>query len=145
MDIYYDLTGVSILLLVIIAIPTVLILRRRICLMLYSKKCSSGKKQAVNAAYRKFRLITSLMGLPEQGEMGDLEYAKMLSERSPLLADGTADTVITAALKASFGGRQLTSEEAHEAVIAVTSLSKRYCASLSKWEKFKAKYIYCIQ
>ncbi len=143
-DVYYDLTGILIAVIIIIAVPALFIIRRRICLLIYSKKCSSGKKQAADAAYRKFRRIIHLMKLPEQGEMGYLEYAKTLSERSALLSDGIADTVIGTALKASFGGRQLTAEEAHEAVITVTSLSKRFYSSLSKWEKFKAKYIYCI-
>ncbi len=143
-DVYYDLTGILIAVIIIIAVPSLFIIRRRICLLIYRKKCASGKKQAADAAYRKFRRIIHLMKLPEQGEMGYLEYAKALSERSALLSDGIAYTVIETALKASFGGRQLTAEEAHEAVMTVTSLSKRFYSSLSKWEKFKAKYIYCI-
>ncbi len=143
-DIYYDLTEIFLAVLVIIAVPSVFIIRRRICLLIYKKKCSSGRKKAALAAYKKFRRLAELMKLPEQGEMGDLEYAKALSESSELLSDGTAETVIRTALKASFGGKQLSSDEAHEAVLAVNSFAKRYYSSLSALERLKAKYIHCI-
>ena len=143
-DIFYDLTDEFLILLGILAIPAVFIIRRKICLLLYRKKCASGGKTAVLAAYRKFLRIADMLKLPKQGDMGSMEYARKLSEGSPLLSDGIAETVIGTALKASFGGRQLTSEDTHSALIAVKSLSKRYFASLSVWKKFTAKYIYCI-
>ncbi len=143
-DIFYDLTDEFFILLGILAVPAAFIIRRRICLLLYRRKCAHGGKTAVLAAYKKFLRIAGMLKLPKQGDMGSMEYARKLSEGSPLLSDGTAETVIGTALKASFGGRQLTSEDAHNAVLAVGSLSKSYSASLSAWKRFTAKYIYCI-
>ena len=84
------------------------------------------------------------MNMPEQGAMSYSEYEEALSQRSPLLSDGNASSIISFALKASFGGNSITRDEAHEMQATVTTLAKRYYASLSVWGKFKMRFIYCI-
>lgn len=143
-DIVYDLTVPVLTAAAVLIVIMTFILRRRICLSLYKKKCRSGKKAAAFASYKKFCRIADIMKLPKQGELGSSEYAKMLSGRSALLSDGTAELIIQTALKASFGGGRLTSDEAGETVFAAENLTKRYYLSLSKLGKFKLKYIYCL-
>lgn len=143
-DIYYDLTPAFFAVLAIALIPLLAAFRRTVLLALYRRKCASGKKAAAFAAYRKLGRLVRIMKLPEQGALDYGEYAKVLSDGSPLLEDGAAGTVIGAALKASFGGGQLTAEEAKEAVSAVDGLAKRYCRSLDKFGKIMLKYFYCM-
>lgn len=143
-DVYYDLTPLLIAMLCIVLVPLLTVLRRTVLLALYRRKCASGEKAAAFAAYKKLGKLLRLMKLPEQGALDYGEYAKALSDGSPLLSDGAAGTVIGAALKASFGGGQLTAEEAGEAVSAVNDLAARYCGSLDKFGKFLLKYFYCI-
>lgn len=143
-DIIYDVTVPVLIVVGILLILAVFAVRRRVCLLMYRRKCSSCKKSAAFASYRKFCRIVRLMKLPEQGELGSFEYAEMLSERSPMLSDGTAEYVMRTAVKASFGGDSLTETDAREAVFAVSSLTKRYYTSLSKAGKLKLKYLYCL-
>lgn len=143
-DVVYDITVPVLAAVGILLILAAFAVRRRVCLLLYRRKCSSGKKIAAIASYRKFCRIVRIMKLPEQGELGSTEYAEMLSGRSPVLSDGTAECVMQTALKASFGGDSLTENDAREAVFAVSSLTKRYYTSLSKAGRLKLKYIYCL-
>lgn len=143
-DIYYDLTPLFFGALAVLLIPALIILRRAAIIMLYRKKCGAGKKSAVFAAYKKFGRLVKIMKLPQQGGLDYSEYEKTLSDRTKLLSDGTAKVVINAALKASFGGGQLSSEESREAVFAVNSLAKRYYGTQNKFGKFLLKYFYCI-
>lgn len=143
-DIYYDLTPLFWRALTVLMIPVLVVLRRAAVTALYRKKCASGEKAAALAAYKKFGRLTRIMKLPKQGGLDYGEYESVLTERAPLLADGTAKAVINAALKASFGGSQLTANEAEEAVLAVNTLAKRCCETQSKFGKFLLKYFYCI-
>ena len=143
-DVMYDITVPVLIAAVILLIPAVFIARRRICLILYRRKCGSGKKEAAFASYKKFCRIIKIMKLPVQGELGSIEYAEMLSHRSPMLSDGTAEFIMQTALKASFGGGSLTENDARESVFAVSSLTKRYYTSLSKPRRLILKYIYCL-
>lgn len=143
-DIYYDITPLFIGALAVLLIPVLIILRRIAIIMLYRKKCGEGKKSAVFAAYKKFGRLVKLMKLPPQGGLDYSEYERTLSDRTDLLSDGTAKVVINAALKASFGGGQLTDNESREAVFAVNTLAKRYYGTQNKFGKFLLKYLYCI-
>lgn len=143
-DIYYDITPLFIGALAVLLIPVLIILRRIAIIMLYRKKCGEGKKSAVFAAYKKFGRLVKLMKLPSQGGLDYSEYERTLSDRTDLLSDGTAKVVINAALKASFGGGQLTDTESREAVFAVNTLAKRYYGTQNKFGKFLLKYLYCI-
>lgn len=143
-DIYYDITPLFIGALAVLLIPVLIILRRIAIIMLYRKKCGEGKKSAVFAAYKKFGRLVKLMKLPSQGGLDYSEYERTLSDRTDLLSDGTAKVVINAALKASFGGGQLTDNESREAVFAVNTLAKRYYGTQNKFGKFLLKYLYCI-
>lgn len=143
-DVMYDLTPLFIAVMAMLLIPAVIILRRLTIISLYRKKCGAGKKSAVFAAYKKFGRLIKLMKLPQQGGLDYSDYEKALSDRTSLLSDGTAKVVINAALKASFGGGQLSSEESSEAVFAVNSLAKRYYSTQNKLGKFLLKYFYCI-
>lgn len=143
-DIYYDLTPLFFGTLAVLLIPALIILRRIAIIMLYRKKCGAGKKSAVFAAYKKFGRLVKIMKLPAQGGLDYSEYEKTLSDRTNLLSDGTAKVVISAALKASFGGGQLTDNESREAVFAVNTLAKRYYGTQNKFGKFLLKYFYCI-
>lgn len=143
-DVYYDLTPLLFSVLGAALVPLLTLLRRRVILYAYRRKCASGEKAAALAAYKKFGRLIRLMKLPEQGERDYGEYAKVLSDGSPLLSDGSAEAVIGAALKASFGGGQLTSDEAGEAVSAVNALAKRYSRSLDRFGRLMLKYFYCI-
>ena len=143
-DIYYDLTPLFFGALTVLLIPVLIILRRIAIIMLYRKKCGAGKKSAVYAAYKKFGRLVKIMKLPQQGGLDYSEYEKTLSDRTNLLSDGTAKVVINAALKASFGGGQLTDSESREAVFAVNTLAKRYYGTQNRFGKFLLKYFYCI-
>lgn len=143
-DIYYDVTPLFIGGLAVLLIPALIILRRVILIMLYRKKCGESKKAAAFAAYRKFGRLVKIMKLPEQGGLDYGEYEKTLSDRTSLLSDGTAKVIINAALKASFGGGQLTDDESREAVLAVNTFAKRYYGSQNKFGKFLLKYFYCV-
>ena len=143
-DVIYDLTFVVVTVLLILVITAVFIVRRRICLALYRRRCDSGEKAAAFASYKKFCRIIKHMKLPDQGVLDSTEYAEMLSDRSPMLSDGTAEFIMQTALKASFGGKALTYDDAREAVFTVSSLAKRYYSSLSKPKRFIFKYIYCL-
>lgn len=143
-DIYYDLTPLFIVALTVLLIPLLIILRRIAVIILYRKKCGGGKKSAALAAYKKFGRLVKIMKLPAQGGLDYSEYEKTLSDRTELLSDGTAKVVIDAALKASFGGGQLTDGESQEAVFAVNSFAKRYYGTQNRFGKFLLKYFYCI-
>lgn len=143
-DIVYDLTTPFVVLLVVVLIPIVFVLRRRAVVAVYRKKCALGKKTAVLTAYRRFGRIVKLMELPVQGGLDYGEYAVLLSERSKMLSYGVADTIINTALKASFGGGQLTEDETDEMVSCVNTIAKSYYLTLSGVKKAIFKYWYCI-
>lgn len=143
-DIYYDLTPLLFAALGAVLVPLLILLRRLAVLYAYRRKCASGEKAAALAAYKKFGRLIRLMKLPPQGELDYGEYAKALSEGSPLLSDGSAEAVIGAALKASFGGGQLTPDEAGKAVSAVNALARRYSRRLDRFGKLMLKYFYCM-
>ena len=143
-DKVYDITVPIIILILMLLIPALFVLRRRLAISIYRRKCALGEKSAVFAAYRKFGKILRVMKLPEQGGLDYSEYAEMLSKRSELLDHGTAETVIGVTLKAYFGGSVLTPDDAEDTVLAVNTLAKRYYGTLSKFGRFSLKYIYCI-
>lgn len=143
-DIVYDLTVPFVILIAIILIPVTVVLRRRIVIMMYRRKCSLGNKSAVFASYKRFGMLLQFMKLPRQDGLDYDEYAVLLSERSHIFADGMADTVINTALKASFGGMLLTENEAEEMVSSVNTIMKRYYLTLSNVKKFVFKYLYCM-
>ncbi len=143
-DIFYDLTNIFFIFLGIFSVIAAVILRRRICLAIFRKKCHCGGRTAAIAAYKKFCTVLRRMKLPLSDGSDGEEYAKRLKNSSPLLSDGTAEVIMQAALKASFGEKYLTKDDTQNAVIAVKELSRRYYATLSKFGKFKAKYVYCI-
>lgn len=141
-DVVYDLTWLLVVVLVIIAIPAVVIMRRMIILSRY--RSAANPASQVSADYKRFCKLLKLMDMPEQGGMGYSEYADELAKRSPFLAEDNASRIIGFALKASFGGDSISRDEAHEMRTEVTSLIKRYYRSLSSFGKFKVKFIYCI-
>lgn len=143
-DVWYDLTWILAVVIVAAAVPATLVARRNIILSLRRKRFYFDTAAGVLDDYRRFGKLIKLMKMPEQGDMSYSEYADELSKRSEMLADGTAGLVINTALKASFGGGILTKDEANEMRLAVNSLSKRYSGTLSRLEKFKLKFIYCI-
>ncbi len=141
-DVVYDLTWLLVLVLLVAAIPAAVILRR---IIIISRRRSALSPAArANAEYRRFCSLIRIMKLPEQGGMTYSEYGNALAERSPLLDEGNASQVIGLALKASFGGDSITHNEVHEMQAIVTTLAKRYYASLSAWGKFKMKFVQCI-
>ncbi len=141
-DVVYDLTWVLVLLLVILAVPATIIVRRMIVVSRYRAAVTPVSQAA--ADYKRFCRLLRLMDMPEQGGMSYSEYAEALAQRSPLLADGSASKIISFALKASFGGDSISRDEAHEMRLEVTSLVKRYRGTLSAFGKFKIKFIHCI-
>ncbi|MBP1559769.1 MAG: transglutaminase domain-containing protein [Oscillospiraceae bacterium] len=143
-NVFYDLTVPIIIVGILLLVPLVLVLRRRIVIIRYRRLAADYKNGGAIAVYRRFQKLLKLMGMPEQAELSHAEYAAVLAERSPLLAEGAAEDIINAALKASFGGGALTHEEARELTLNVNSLVKRYVNKLSAFERFKAKYVYCI-
>lgn len=143
-DVLYDLTWLVILAAVVIIVPAAFILRRNAAAAKRRRTALNSARAAAIDDYRRFGKLLRLMELPEQGDMDFGEYAKFLSERSEMLADGTAEFIIGCALKASFGGESLTRNEANEMRLAVNSLAKRFCAKLSRFGKFRLKFIYCI-
>lgn len=143
-DIYYDITPLFIGSMAVLLVPALVILRRIIIIMMYRKRCVSGKRSAALAAYKKFGKLIRIMKLPQQGGLDYGEYEKTLSDRTSLLSDGTAQIIINTALKATFGGAHLTSDDTEEAVFAVNSLTKRYYGTQNKFGKFLLKYFYCV-
>lgn len=141
-DVVYDLTWLVVVVLVIIAIPAMVIIRRMIILSRY--RSAANPASQVSADYRRFCKLLKIMDMPEQGGMGYSEYADELAKRSPFLAEDNASRIIGFALKASFGGDSISRDEAHEMRTEVTSLIKRYYRSLSSFGKFRVKFIYCI-
>ena len=141
-DVVYDLTWLLVIVLVILAIPAAVILRRMIILSRY--RSAANPVSQVSADYKRFCKLLKLMDMPEQGGMGYSEYAEELAKRSQFLAEDNASRIIGFALKASFGGDSISRDEAHEMRLEVTSLIKRYYRSLSTFGKFKIKFIYCI-
>ncbi len=141
-DVVYDLTWLCVIVLVILAIPAVIILRRMIIIS-HNRSAASPAEQ-VGIDYKRFCKMLTLMGMPEQSGMSYNEYADALAQRSPLLADDNASRIIGFALKASFGGDSISRNEAHEMRTEVTSLAKRYYRTLSSFGKFKFRFIYCI-
>ncbi|MGN0675878.1 MAG: hypothetical protein ACI4KG_08990, partial [Oscillospiraceae bacterium] len=140
-DVLYDLTWVLAAVIIAVAVPLLVIARRNI--IITKRRRTKGSSGAIED-YRRFMLLMKLMKMPEQGEMNYSEYAKELSARSKLIDSETAEVIINTSLKASFGGESLTADEAHELRIAVNSLVKRYYIGLSRFGRFKLKYIYCI-
>lgn len=143
-DIVYDLTVPFVILMVLILIPLAIILRRRIIIMVYRRKCALGNKYAVFAAYERFGRLLGIMNMPKQDGLDYDEYAVLLSERSGIFAEGVSDTIIKTALKASFGGRLLTANESDEMVSNVNTIIKRYYLTLSNFKKLIFKYWYCM-
>lgn len=143
-DVWYDLTWLLIIVLTAVAIPLAFILRRNIITAKRRRIARSGAKAGILDDYGRFLRLLKLMNMPEQGDMDYGEYAKALSERSEMLSDGTAELVIGCALKAAFGGDSVTGSDAHELRLAVNSLAKRFCQTLTRFGKFKLKFIYCI-
>lgn len=143
-DVLYDLTWLAVLAAVIVIVPAALILRRNAAKARRRRTAMRSAKAAAVDEYKRFGKILKLMEMPEQGEMSFRDYAETLSERSEMLSDGTAELVIGCALKASFGGDSLTEQEVNEMRLAVNSLAKRFCAKLSRFGRFRLKFIYCI-
>ena len=143
-DVLYDLTWLAVLAAFIVIVPAAFILRRNAAKAKRRRTAMRSAKAAAIDEYKRFGKILKLMEMPEQGEMSCRDYAETLSERSEMLSDGTAELVIGCALKASFGGNSITEHEVNEMRLAVTSLAKRFCARLSRFGKFKLKFIYCI-
>lgn len=143
-DVLYDLTWLAVLAAVIVIVPAALILRRNAAKARRRRTALRSAKAAAVDEYKRFGKILKLMEMPEQGEMSFRDYAETLSERSEMLSDGTAELVIGCALKASFGGDSLTEHEVNEMRLAVNSLAKRFCAKLSRFGRFRLKFIHCI-
>lgn len=143
-DVLYDLTWLVVLAAVMVAVPTAFILRRNVSKARRRRTALRSAKAAAIGEYKRFGKILKLMEMPEQGEMSCRDYAEMLSERSEMLSDGTAELVIGCALKASFGGDSITEQEVNEMTLAVNSLAKRLCAKLSRFDRFRLKFIHCI-
>lgn len=141
-DVVYDLTWVLVVVLIIIAIPSFVSLRRIIIVSGY--RSAENPVSQVNNDYKRFFKLLKLMDMPLQGGMSYSEYADELAKRSQLLADGNASRIIGFALKASFGGNSISRDEAHEMRLEVTSLIKRYYGTLSSFGKFRIKFICCI-
>ena len=141
-DVVYDLTWLLVVVLIVLAIPAAVILRR----MFIISRCRSTANPVaqVNADYKRFCSLLKLMDMPEQGGMSYSEYGDELAKRSQFLAEDNASRIISYALKASFGGDSISREEAHEMRTEVTSLIKRYYRSLTAFGKFKVKFVYCI-
>ena len=142
-DRWYDLTWILIVILIIAALPAILIFRRNI-IMSRRRSAQDSLNASVLEDYHRFEKLLALMKMPEQGGMEYSEYAQELSKRSSLLDEETADLIIGTALKASFGGSCLMQDDAQEMRLAVNSLIKRYCGTLSHFGRFRLKYIYCI-
>lgn len=143
-DVLYDLTWLAVLAAVMVIVPAALILRRNAAKARRRRTALRSAKAAAVDEYKRFGKILKLMEMPEQGEMSFRDYAETLSERSEMLSDGTAELVIGCALKASFGGDSLTEQEVNEMRLAVNSLAKRFCAKLSRFGRFRLKFIHCI-
>lgn len=143
-DIWYDLTAPFIAAIIIIAVPAVFVLRRNMILAKRRRTAQRSESEGVLDDYRRFAGLMKLMKMPEQEGLSYSEYIQLLSERSEILRDGTAELAINSALKASFGGGSVTRGEAREMRLAVNSLAKLCFASASRTDKFRLKYIYCI-
>lgn len=143
-DVLYDLTWLVILAAVLVIVPAAFIIRRNAAAAKRRKMAWRSAKASALDDYKRFEKLLKLMEMPEQGAMSWEDYTKMLSERSELLSDGSAEFIIGCALKASFGGDCLTRREANEMRLAVNSLAKRFCTKLSQFGKFKLKFVYCI-
>jgi len=143
-DVLYDLTWLVILAAVLVIVPAAFIIRRNAAAAKRRKMAWRSAKASALDDYKRFEKLLKLMEMPEQGAMSWEDYTKMLSERSELLSDGSAEFIIGCALKASFGGDCLTRSEANEMRLAVNSLAKRFCTKLSQFGKFKLKFVYCI-
>ena len=144
MDILYDLTWLVILAAVLVIVPAALIIRRKAAVAKRRRTALRSAKASAMDDYKRFEKLLKLMEMPEQGAMSWEDYAKTLSERSALLSDGSAEFIIGCALKASFGGDSLTRSEANEMRLAVNSMAKRFCTKLSRFGRFKLKFVYCI-
>lgn len=143
-DVVYDLTWLVILAAILLITPTAFIVRRNAVLSKRRRTALRSARASAVDDYKRFGKLLKLMEMPEQESMSFEDYAKLLSERSEMLSDGTAEFVISCALKASFGGDSLTRSEANEMRLTVNSLVKRFCAKLSRFGKFKLKFIHCI-
>ncbi len=141
-DVVYDLTWVLVVVLIIAVIPLTVILHRMVVISRYRSAATPSVQ--IGRDYKRFGKLMRLMDMPEQTDMSYGEYAYTLSHHSELLADGNAEQIISLALKASFGGNSVTRDEAHEMRLAVTNLIKRYYASLSRFGKFRLKFIHCL-
>lgn len=144
MDVLYDLTWLVIFAVMLVIIPAVFIIRRNAAAAKRRRTALRSAQAAAMDDYRRFEKLLKLMDMPEQGTMSCEDYVKALSERSELLSDGSAEFIISRALKASFGGDSLTRSEANEMRLAVNSLAKRFCTRLSRFGKFRLKFIHCI-
>ena len=138
----YDLTWVLVVLLVIVMVPAVILVRRKI--IIFRGKSSDTPSGQVLRDYSRFEKLLKIMGMPKQNEMDYSEYTELLYGHSPLFKDGSASQIVSLALKASFVGYSVTRDEAHEMRVSVTSLIKRHYNTLSLVGKFKIKYIYCL-
>ena len=143
-DVLYDLTWLVVLAAVLFIVPAALIIRRNAAAAKRRRTALRSAKASAMDDYKRFEKLLKLMEMPEQGAMSWEDYAKTLSERSALLSDGSAEFIIGCALKASFGGDSLTRSEANEMRLAVNSMAKRFCTKLSRFGRFKLKFVYCI-
>ncbi len=143
-DVLYDLTWLAVLAAVLVIVPAALIIRRNAAAAKRRRTALRSAKASAMDDYKRFEKLLKLMEMPEQGAMSWEDYAKTLSERSALLSDGSAEFIIGCALKASFGGDSLTRSEANEMRLAVNSMAKRLCTKLSRFGRFKLKFVYCI-
>ncbi|MGN0586380.1 MAG: transglutaminaseTgpA domain-containing protein [Oscillospiraceae bacterium] len=140
-DVVYDLTWTLIPVGIIAAVILFIAARRLYIERTYRRSLHSGRQSAAKAIYRRFAKLVKALGLEEQGTLTYSEYAAALSGSSPVLSDGTADTVINAALKAEFGGNRLTKEDVSKMNLAVNTAVKKYLNSLNKPQRLYAKYI----
>lgn len=143
-DVLYDLTWLVVLAAALVITPAAFVIRRNAAAAKRRRTALRSAKASAMDDYRRFEKLLKLMEMPEQGAMNWEDYAKTLSERSELLSDGSAEFIIGCALKASFGGGSLTRGEANEMRLAVNSLAKRFYARLSRFGKFRLKFIHCI-
>lgn len=131
-------------LLVIAGVPTIFILRRKIIISIRQNKANANLNDDVMVEYSRFKKILGIMKMPEQNDMNYNDYAKVLSEYSPIFTEETAYLIINTALKASFGGNLLTLNEANEMRQAVDNIAKQYYNSLTPFKRLCFKYTFCI-
>lgn len=139
-DVVYDLTWTLIPVGIMAAVILFIIARWLYIKNSYHRALNAGHCEAARAIYRRFARLVKALGLDKQGALTYGEYAAKLGESSPVLS-GAAETVISTALKAEFGGGRLTKEDVGEMNLAVNTAVKKYMGSLNAVKRVYAKYI----